>query len=124
MASSALDNGGSGSGLSSSPASSPLSMKLSGGRLVTPMIDLHAVQLDPSAAAQSLNIVSFWLQHRLFSHDRVERHFSFLIGMLVATTVLFSLLKTQGPVLLWSGRNCKRPTHASAAAMDGCTIEQ
>ena len=71
----------------------------------------EAVHISSSAAASSssatstsgahLNVLRFWLQQRLCSRDRVERHYSFLIGMLIAATVLFSLIKSQGTVMMW-----------------------
>ncbi len=52
------------------------------------------------------NVITYWLQNRLLSPDRVERHFAFLLAMLVSASVLFALLKTQGPLFLWGSPIC------------------
>lgn len=59
-----------------------------------------------SLIAADSNIVAFWVRHRLFSADRVERHYAFLLSMLLASTLLFSLLKTDGPLWLWGSPMC------------------
>jgi len=85
-------------------------------------------RVSPSLSAQSIedrmarshgskaNIVAYWWRHRMQSHDRVERHYSFLIAMLIASTVLFALIKTQGTVLMWSAKRSAAAQSSSARA--------
>lgn len=77
--------------------------------------------LDPDAVSGSLetharlagNAASAWWRYRLCAEDRVERHYSFLLALLVAAALLFSLIKSQGPVFMWYEMRM-RQTHRRA----------
>jgi len=79
---------------SPSPLPLPAGSSASGGVLLTSMRNPHE------------NVLSYWVTHRLFSPDRVERHYAFLLAMLVLASVLFGLLKPVGPVFLWGSPIC------------------
>jgi hypothetical protein len=70
---------------------------------------LVAAKIAMQQQQQQTNILMFWWRNRMCSStDRVERHYAFLIALLIASTILFALLKTNGPVFFWSAREDTR----------------
>ena len=86
-----------------SPDSSGLSISVADSS-PSPVSSIAREKVSMIGAESS--IVGFWVRHRLFSADRVERHYAFLISMLLASTLLFSLLKPDGPLWLWGSPKC------------------
>jgi len=107
-------NGGGVSSLLMAPHSSPSS---SSGRSSPSALSAQSIEERMARSHGSrTNILAYWWRHRMQSHDRVERHYSFLIAMLIASTVLFALIKTQGTVLMWSAKRSAAAQSSSARA--------
>jgi len=51
-------------------------------------------------------IFSAWCQAKLFSSDRVERHFAYLTSLVCATTALYIICKPIGQVSTWGAPLC------------------
>lgn len=61
----------------------------------------QAAAAAEQAAVREGNVVAAWVRYRLCSRDRVERHFAFLIALLICASLLFAALKPVGPMAKW-----------------------
>ena len=71
-----------------SPATTPISFQLTK--------EQQAQAAADALAAREGNVVKVWIRYRMCSRDRVERHYAFLIAMLITASLLFAALKPEG----------------------------
>jgi hypothetical protein len=85
-----------------SPLPMPAGMTSSGGG----RFSQSSSSSSSLASLSGHNVLSYWVTHRLLSPDRVERHYAYLLSGLVGASLLFGLMKSEGPLLLWGSPIC------------------
>jgi len=58
------------------------------------------------SSSSSSSLISSWIQYHFGSSDRVERHYSFLISLIIFASVLFICMKSEGPFWTWGSPIC------------------